>query len=118
VIFLYAAGDADPLEAQERHVRLTQKLLWALQTRTSKGICYEIDTRLRPSGNQGLLVTSFDSYVAYHHTRAELWERQAMLRARPVVGSRALAEQFAALRLEVLHRTLPADAAAEIHRLR
>lgn len=118
VIFLYAPHEDHRLEAQEFHVRLTQKLLWALQTRTSQGICYDIDTRLRPSGNQGTLVTSFPSFAAYHHGRAELWERQAMLRARAVVGSPTLAERFESLRLEVLRRPVPVDTAGEIHRIR
>lgn len=121
VIFLYDAPGADDsavLEIQEYYVRLAQKLIWALQTRTSDGACYQIDARLRPSGNQGLLVTSRASFAAYHAGSAQVWERQALLRARPAVGSAALADAFTALRRDILLRPLPADAAAEIRRIR
>ncbi|MBX3024869.1 hypothetical protein KF840_08155 [bacterium] len=121
VIFLYDAPGADEsavLAAQEHYVRLAQKLIWGLQTRTSDGACYQIDARLRPSGNQGLLVTSRASFAAYHGGSAQAWERQALLRARPIVGSPALAAAFDALRRDILLRPLPADAAAEIHRIR
>lgn len=121
VIFLYdapGADDAAVLEIQEHHVRLAQKLIWALQTRTADGACYQIDARLRPSGNQGLLVTSRASFAAYHAASAQVWERQALLRARPVVGSPALADAFTRVRREVLLRPLPPDAGREIHRIR
>lgn len=121
VIFLYdasGADDAEVLVVQEHYVRLAQKLIWALQTRTADGACYQIDARLRPSGNQGLLVTSRASFAAYHTGSAQAWERQALLRARPVVGSPALADAFDTLRRDILLRPLPADAAAEIRRIR
>lgn len=121
VIFLYDAPGADDtavLEIQEYYVRLAQKLIWALQTRTGDGACYQIDARLRPSGNQGLLVTSRASFAAYHAASAQVWERQALLRARPAVGSPSLAAAFDALRRDILLRPLPANAAAEIRRIR
>ena len=121
VIFLYDAPGADDTavaEIQEHYVRLAQKLIWALQTRTGDGACYQIDARLRPSGNQGLLVTSRASFAAYHAGSAQVWERQALLRARPVVGSPALADAFTALRRDILLQPLPADAGAEIRRVR
>ena len=126
VIFLYDLPGADPLrlmEAQEAYVRLAQKLGSALQTRTAQGVCYEVDARLRPSGNQGMLVTSLPSFERYHRGEtgsdiAAIWERQALLRARPIVGSEALAERFEALRVEFLTAPLPEGAGAEIHRIR
>ncbi|MEO8604355.1 MAG: hypothetical protein ABI629_17405 [bacterium] len=121
VIFLYdrpAADDGALLEAQEHSARLAQKLIWALQTRTREGACYQIDARLRPSGNQGLLVTSLSSFAHYHAGSAQMWERQALLRARPIAGGAQLAAAFLALRQGILLRPLPPDAAAEIHRLR
>ncbi len=121
VIFLYdldAADDVLLLEAQEYSVRLAQKLIWALQTRTRDGWCYQIDARLRPSGNQGLLVTARASFAAYHAERAAVWERQALLRARPIAGDAALGAAFEALRRAILVRPLPAGAAAEIRRIR
>ncbi len=126
VIFLYDLPGGDPLrvmEAQEAYVRLAQKLGWALQTRTAQGVCYEVDARLRPSGNQGMLVTSLASFERYHRGEtgtdvAAIWERQALLRARPVVGSDALAERFEALRRAFLSAPLPEGAGAEIRRIR
>lgn len=118
VIFLFDTPDPDDvLEAQEYFVRLAQRLISTLQTSTTQGSCYEIDARLRPSGNQGLLVTSLASFRRYHEKGAEAWERQALLRARPIVGGRDLADAFAAHRREILLRP-SADPAAEIHRIR
>ncbi|MDX2170037.1 MAG: hypothetical protein SF182_23405 [Deltaproteobacteria bacterium] len=121
VIFLYDVRDADDqalLEAQEHYARLAQKLIWALQTRTRCGACYQIDARLRPSGNQGLLVTSLASFARYHAGSAQTWERQALLRARPVTGGARLGEAFDTLRRGILLRPLPPTAAEEIHRVR
>lgn len=126
VIFLYDLPGADPLrlmEAQEAYVRLAQHLASALQTRTAEGVCYEVDTRLRPSGNQGMLVTSLASFERYHRGEtgtdvAAIWERQALLRARPIVGSEGLAKRFKALRGALLSAALPEGAVAEIHRIR
>jgi len=121
VIFLYDLRNADELallEAQEHYARVAQKLIWALQTRTRGGACYQIDARLRPSGNQGLLVTSLSSFAHYHAGSAQMWERQALLRARPIAGGTQLATAFLTLRQGILLRPLPPDAAAEIRRLR
>lgn len=120
LIFLYDASQTDApaqLEAQELSVRLAQKLIAALHTATAEGRCYEIDTRLRPSGNQGLLVTSISAFERYH-AESDLWERQALLRARPIAGDPRLGERFLAARLEILRRRIPVDAAQEIHRIR
>ncbi len=126
VIFLYDLPGAEPvrlMEAQEAFVRLAQKIAWALQTRTAQGVCYEVDARLRPSGNQGMLVTSLPSFERYHRGEtgtdvAAIWERQALLRARPVVGSEALGARFESLRRDFLTAALPEGAAAEIVRIR
>jgi glutamate-ammonia-ligase adenylyltransferase len=118
VIFLYHVDGADHVEAQEHYVKLAQKLIWALQTRTAEGLCYQIDARLRPSGNQGMLVSSLDGFASYHAGSAQVWERQALLRARPIAGGARLAEGFVALRREILIRPLPDDVGGEIHRIR
>lgn len=121
VIFLYDVDVDDELavvEAQEYFVRLAQKLIWSLATRTAEGVCYEIDARLRPSGSQGMLVTSLGSFERYHDSSAQVWERQALLRARPVAGSDALGRAFDERRREILRRPLPSTAEAEIQRIR
>jgi len=121
VIFLYdvaGADDAALLAAQEYYVKLAQKLIWALQTHTNEGLCYQIDARLRPSGHQGMLVSSLASFAQYHAGGAQVWERQALLRARPIAATGRLADAFVAQRLAILGRPLPADVGAEIHRIR
>jgi len=121
LIFLYdtpASDGAAALEAQEYFARLGQRLISSLQTPTSQGRCYEVDTRLRPSGNQGMLVTSRTAFERYHEERAEAWERQILLRSRAIAGSHALAVRFEALRREILSRPLHEDLAGEIHRVR
>ncbi len=121
VIFLYdvpRATDSEMIEAQEYFVRLAQKLIWTLQTFTNEGLCYAIDARLRPSGSQGMLVTSLASFERYHATSAQVWERQALLRARPVAGSERLAQAFEALRLQILRRPVPSNLGQEVHRIR
>jgi glutamate-ammonia-ligase adenylyltransferase len=122
LVFLYdlpeGVGADAVLEAQEDCVRLAQRLISVLETPTAEGICYEIDSRLRPSGNQGTLVTSLGALAAYHAGSAQTWERQALLRARPVAGEPRAAAAFEALRREILLRPLPGAAAAEIHHIR
>jgi glutamate-ammonia-ligase adenylyltransferase len=122
VIFLYDAPtrDDDPAlaEAQRRFARLAQRLIGALDTPTAEGSCYSVDARLRPSGGQGALVASLAAMRAYHERSAMIWERQALLRARPVAGSEALGRSFEALRLEILTQPLPDDLRDEIHRVR
>ena len=121
LIFLFDAKEEDgkvDLVAQDHFVRLTQRFISTLQTSTAEGACYEIDARLRPSGNQGTLVTSLDAFQRYHESTAQVWERQSLLRARPVAGDPELGARFEALRREILARPLPEDAIAEILRVR
>ncbi len=121
VIFLYDVPGADEeamAQAQEYFVRLAQRLIFALRTRTPEGVCYEIDARLRPSGRQGTLVSSLASFERYHAASAQVWERQALLRARPVAGDERLARTFDDLRRRILRRPLPPNVGEEIHRIR
>ncbi len=74
----------------EYFTRLAQRLLSHLSTPLREGALYRTDTRLRPSGNQGALVTTVDAFVEHHLRRAQLWEHQALLKARPVSGDRTL----------------------------
>lgn len=84
-----------PLSASAWYNRAGQRLISALTVPTAGGTLYEVDTRLRPSGNDGLLVVSLDSFAQYQKNSAELWEIMSLVRARPVTGSvtaRAAAE--------------------------
>jgi glutamate-ammonia-ligase adenylyltransferase len=99
-----------------------------LQMPLREGVLYKIDTRLRPSGNQGALVTSAEGFARYHvggegspHVTSQLWERQALLRARHVGGDAALFEDIRERVLEPVVYAPPADRAAlaaEIRRMR
>lgn len=118
VIFFYDECGADSFEVQDLSVRLAQKLINVIQTRTAQGICYEIDARLRPSGRQGMLVVSLESFCKYHEKSAAVWERQALLRARAVAGSDELARGFERARREVLLQELPTDFAEQVRHVR
>ena len=121
VIFLYDAkfdSEEEDLAAQNGFVGLAQKLIWSLQTRTHEGVCYEIDARLRPSGNQGLLVSHIDTLAAYHAESAAAWERQALLRSRGAAGSPRLAKRFEQVRRKILLRDNPSNLNQELHYVR
>lgn len=90
LIFLYKANDRQQIDL-EILSRYTRKLLRNINIPSSSGILYEIDTRLRPHGNTGALISSEAAFVDYHQQQREIWERQAMLHCRPIfVGSNAL----------------------------
>ncbi len=80
---------AKPLGASLYYNRLAQRLTAGLSAPTSAGALYEVDTRLRPSGAQGPLAVSIDSFARYQHENAWTWEHMALTRARPVYGSPA-----------------------------
>ncbi len=108
LVFIYAAdpdlSTSGPHEVSNGvfFARLGQRILHILGTRTPSGVLYEVDMRLRPSGNSGLLVTTFAAFDKYQQESAWIWEHQALVRARAVTGSERLAEQFNALREAVL----------------
>jgi glutamate-ammonia-ligase adenylyltransferase len=82
--------------------RLTQRIIHYLNTRTAAGRAYEIDTRLRPSGESGLLVSSITAFAEYQLNSAWTWEHQALIRARPVAGVPALMDEFTQVRNETV----------------
>ncbi|HJO35231.1 MAG TPA: bifunctional [glutamate--ammonia ligase]-adenylyl-L-tyrosine phosphorylase/[glutamate--ammonia-ligase] adenylyltransferase [Gammaproteobacteria bacterium] len=111
LVFLHdSAGEAQQTDGErslENSVffgRLAQRILHLLHARMPAGVLYEVDTRLRPSGRAGLLVSSLESFERYQQEQAWTWEHQALVRARPVAGAEALAGAFAALRGRVLGR--------------
>jgi glutamate-ammonia-ligase adenylyltransferase len=82
--------------------RLGQRIIHLLETFTSAGNLYEVDMRLRPSGNAGMLVSSLEALTDYQRSSAWIWEHQALVRARPVAGDAALGKKFNTLRATVL----------------
>lgn len=96
-----------PLSGFQFCARLAQKIMTLLSTQTLDGRVYEVDTRLRPSGQSGLLVSSLSSFELYQKKSAWLWEHQALARARSVAGDRSVRDEFEKIRLNIL--TLPRD---------
>ncbi|MFI4918636.1 MAG: bifunctional [glutamate--ammonia ligase]-adenylyl-L-tyrosine phosphorylase/[glutamate--ammonia-ligase] adenylyltransferase [Legionellales bacterium] len=82
--------------------RLTQKMLHMLTTRTQTGVLYTVDTRLRPSGAAGLLVSRVDAFIDYQQTQAWTWEHQALLKARIVYGGPKIKQAFQQLKQSIL----------------
>lgn len=91
-----------PLSTRVYYARLTQALITALSAPMSEGKLYEVDMRLRPSGNQGPVATSFDAFRSYQREQAWLWEHLALLRAAPVAGPEALASDIDDFRRDLL----------------
>ncbi len=108
-----------PLPNESFFARVAQRLIHILTTRTPGGVLYEVDTRLRPSGKSGPLVTSLAAFRRYQETQAWTWEHQALVRARAVAGKPALCAAFAAARREILCRARdPAKLKAEVAAMR
>lgn len=111
IVFIYEDTDENSGEIYSSFVR---KLITWLDTKTSEGDLFEIDTALRPNGNSGLLVTSFAAFSDYQEKRgsntAWTWEHQAMTRARFVAGYEPLRAKFDQIRQNVISapRDLPA----------
>ena len=86
------------------YVRLGQRIIHLLSTVTASGAAYEIDMRLRPSGNSGMLVSSLAAFEKYQRETAWTWEHQALVRARFVAGNKKLGEEFNLLRKSLLQQ--------------
>jgi len=103
IVFLFTGGlaaESDgrrPLGATSYFNRLAQRVSAALSVPTASGPLYEVDTRLRPSGTQGLLAVSTESFALYQRESAWTWEHMALTRARPIFGSPAARAEVAAI---------------------
>lgn len=95
---------AKPIDVQQFYLRLAQRVLHLFTTRTVAGVLYDVDLRLRPSGQAGLLVMQVDSFVRYLREDAWTWEIQALVRARCVYGSQLLCQQLEDIRQAMLAR--------------
>jgi len=91
-----------PVSANQFLHRLVRRLLHVLTAPTYNGTLYEIDTRLRPSGNAGTMMSSLSAFRDYQRNQAWTWEHQALVRARPVAGDPELGRRFEVLRRELL----------------
>lgn len=96
------------IDGRQFYLRLAQRVMHLFSTRTSSGILYEVDARLRPSGAAGMLVSTFDAFDEYQRNEAWTWEHQALVRARIVFGEAALSQRFDDIRRGIL--CLPREA--------
>ncbi|RJT33490.1 bifunctional [glutamine synthetase] adenylyltransferase/[glutamine synthetase]-adenylyl-L-tyrosine phosphorylase [Mesorhizobium waimense] len=106
-------SDGDkPLAPSHYYTRMTQRLIAAVSAPTAEGVLYELDLRLRPSGNKGPVATHVDAFKKYQRQDAWTWEHMALVRARAIGGDTALCAEVEAEVAAVL--ALPRDAAKVI----
>jgi glutamate-ammonia-ligase adenylyltransferase len=117
--FMAESDGAKPLGATHYFNRLASRVSAAMSVPTASGPLYEIDTRLRPSGTQGLLAVSLDSFERYQAESAWTWEHMALERARPVFGSDGARAALAGIIDRALRRPNdPAKLAADVVKMR
>ena len=123
IIFVYGdrpAGEED--EDARVHAyfnRLSERLVRNLSQPSSEGQLYRVDTRLRPNAGAGALALSMESYLAHYESRGELWERQMLIKARPVAGDTEFGSGFLQnLGPFVYPRTLSEHPAASVARIK
>ena len=111
LVFLHGSQNTNAVTSGERpvsndvfYIRLGQRMIHMLTTRTSSGLLYETDMRLRPNGNSGMLVSPLEAFERYQKEDAWTWEHQALLRARFVAGDPQVGARFQQVRREVLGR--------------
>jgi len=90
------------IDGRQFYLRLAQRIIHIFSVRTASGILYEVDTRLRPSGVSGLMVSPTEAFDEYQRQEAWTWEHQALVRARMIYGDMALQSSFAEIRHNIL----------------
>jgi len=102
-----------PLDNAVFYTRLGQRIVHILNTQTPSGQLYEVDMRLRPSGNSGLLVSTLQAFEKYQQNDAWTWEHQALARARGVAGCKDTLAGFEKIRHEILCQSRDKEALRE-----
>ena len=90
------------LAPSQYHIRLTQRLIAAVSAPTAEGVLYELDLRLRPSGNKGPVATHVESFAKYQRTEAWVWEHMALTRGRMIAGDAGLCSEMTAVMADLL----------------
>lgn len=93
------------IEAQQFYIKLAQRIMHLLNTKTLFGQLYETDLRLRPSGNAGLLCCHINGFEKYQVEEAWTWEHQALVRARAICGDTSLLNDFSQVRHSILSQS-------------
>jgi glutamate-ammonia-ligase adenylyltransferase len=96
---------AKPLAPSQYYARYTQRLITVLSAPTAEGTLYEVDMRLRPSGQKGPVAAQFSTFIEYQTTEAWTWEHLALTRARVLTGPREMQDKVEAAIRETLVRT-------------
>jgi glutamate-ammonia-ligase adenylyltransferase len=120
IIFLHNSSGEQQMTTAEKSIdnatffaRVAQRVIHFLNTSTYSGQLYEVDTRLRPDGHAGLMVSSISAFESYQREKAWTWEHQALIRARFVTdnlqGNALIEQEFDRIRSSVLRQ--PSDAA-------
>ena len=113
VVFLHNIDEhsqtdgAKPVSGMKFASRLVQKVLNYLTTQTRDGRAYEMDMRLRPSGNAGVMIVSVHAFELYQQQKAWAWEHQALVRARGIVGDAWVLKAFDRIRTQILTKSRP-----------
>lgn len=131
LVFLYDTGEDDstvataqsdgpkPLSPIQYYARLSQRAINAITAQTGEGRLYEVDMRLRPSGNSGPIATSLNAFRRYQQTEAWTWEHLALTRARVIAAAPRLAERIDAVLRDILTRPRDSELlAAEVADMR
>ncbi len=121
VIFIYSPPEEyiGKFSSHEWFSRFAGRILSILSLPTAEGVAWAIDTRLRPSGNKGPLVSSIDSFREYHNTSSQLWEKQALIKARPITGPERLTDAVDGIISDCIRNTTITETErSEIDRLR
>lgn len=92
------------IDANQFYIKLAQRMMHLFMTKTPSGQLYEVDMRLRPSGNSGLLVCHLNTFEHYQNEQAWTWEHQALVRTRVVFGNSELTAQINQIRQGVLSK--------------
>ena len=93
------------ISAGQFYLKLEQRMMHLFNTRMANGILYELDMRLRPSGNAGLLMVHIDTFEHYQKNDAWTWEHQALVRTRVIYGADSLVEKFQGIKRNILSTT-------------
>jgi glutamate-ammonia-ligase adenylyltransferase len=129
IVFVHNSSDEDQLTNGSRSIdnniffaRLAQKIISKITLLTAAGKLYEIDTRLRPDGASGMLVSPLHAFRHYQLNKAWVWEHQAIVRARFIAGDPGLGNEVESIRREVMQlprddQTLRAEIAAMRQRM-
>lgn len=102
-----ASNGERPLSIAPYYARLSQRYINALSALTGEGMLYEVDMRLRPSGNSGPIASSIESFSLYQHDSAWTWEHMALTRARVICGSKSLKSKVEGVIKDILCQERP-----------